>query len=129
MKDTCKVGDVRIHYYKVSDLDFPVFKDKTIHNVCSTYSLAREIEWTTRLFVLDMIDEDEEGIGTMLEIDHLAPALEGQEIKIEANLESVHGKELICSYTVSVDGRTIAKGKTGQKILKKDKLLRIFSFL
>jgi predicted thioesterase len=113
----------------VSDLDFPVFKDKTIHNVCSTYSLAREIEWTTRLFVLDMIDEDEEGIGTMLEIDHLAPALEGQEIKIEANLESVHGKELICSYTVSVDGRTIAKGKTGQKILKKDKLLRIFSFL
>lgn len=120
---------MRIHYYKVSGQDFPTFKDKIIHKVCSTYTLAREIEWTTRLFVIDMLEEDEEGIGTMLQIDHLAPALEGEEIKIEAYVESVKGKELICSYTVFVDDRIIAKGKTGQKILKKDKLSQIFSIL
>ena len=51
------------------------FSGKVVHPVCATFALARDIEWTTRQFVLQMRDDDEEGIGTMLTIDHRSPAL------------------------------------------------------
>ena len=129
MKNICQPGDSRSHSFKVSSADFPEFQGEVVHEVCSTYKLAKEIEWTTRLFVIDILDNDEEGIGTMLTIDHISPAFDGDMIMIEAKVESMKGKELICSYIVHVEGRVIAEGKTGQRILKKEKLARIFSNL
>ena len=76
-----------------------------------------------RLFaLLEMLDEDEEGIGTRLEINHLSPALEGEELIIEAMVSSLEQHEIICEIKVTVGKRVIAKGVTGQKILKKTKL-------
>ena len=98
-----------------------------VHRVCSTYDLAREIEWSSRLFVIDMLDQGEEGIGTMLNITHRSPALEGEVVVIEAIVDSLHKNELICSFTARTGDRVIAEGKTGQKILSKVKLGQIFS--
>lgn len=74
MINICKIGDRRQHSFKVSPEHFPVFQGRIVHEVCSTYVLAREIEWATRLFVLDMLESDEEGLGTMIRIDHISPA-------------------------------------------------------
>ncbi|MFN3841262.1 MAG: thioesterase family protein, partial [Cyclobacteriaceae bacterium] len=97
-----------------------------VHPVCSTFTLAREIEWTTRQFVLEMRDEDEEGVGTFLSIDHRGPAFVGDEVVIKAWIDSLNGNELICGYEASVGSRLIAIGKTGQKILSKKKLDILF---
>jgi len=74
------------------------------------------------LFVLDMKDADEEGVGTYLSLNHIAPAHVGETVEIEARFESLIKNELICNYTVRVGTRVVATGKTGQKILKKDHL-------
>ena len=111
----------------VSAADFAAFQGKVVHKVCSTYVLAREIEWSSRQFVLKMREDDEEGVGTMLTIEHKSPAFEGEEINIEATVESLVGNELICTYKVTVGDRLIAHGKTGQKVLKRSKLAQIFS--
>jgi predicted thioesterase len=129
MNNICQPGDKRIHSFRVNKDHFPSFEGNIVHEVCSTYVLAREIEWSTRLFVIDMLEESEEGVGTMLKIDHISPAFRDEEVKIEATVFSIKGNELICSFLAFVGDRVIAKGKTGQKIFKKDKLSQIFSDL
>jgi fluoroacetyl-CoA thioesterase len=106
----------------VSRKDFAGFHNHTVHEVCSTFALARDMEWTTRLFVLEMCEADEEGIGTYVEVRHHSPAFEGDEIVFTGKIEEVHGNELICSVTAFVGQRLIARGKTGQKIFKREKI-------
>jgi predicted thioesterase len=97
-----------------------------VHPVCSTFALARDIEWSTRLFVLDMREDDEEGIGTFLSVEHKSPAFVNEKLTIEATVEHITGHELICSYIARVGERIVATGKTGQKILKREKIARLF---
>jgi fluoroacetyl-CoA thioesterase len=115
------------HRYTVQPQDVAAFHGEVVHPVCSTFVLAREIEWTTRLFVLAMKEDDEEGIGTQVSIDHKSPAFVGEEIIFTAKIESLRYHELICSYKAMVHNRLIASGQTGQKILKKETLKRIFT--
>ena len=93
--------------------DVAAFHDQVVHPVCSTFSLAREAEWTTRQFVLDMRDDDEEGVGTFLNIEHKAPAFIGEEILFRGYLinrfidlvgESTPGKFLIVILTGAAFG-------------------------
>ncbi|MCU0357546.1 MAG: hypothetical protein MUE95_08200 [Cyclobacteriaceae bacterium] len=113
--------------YTVSPDDVAAFAGEVVHPVCATFTLAREIEWATRQYMLEWRDEDEEGIGTFLSIDHRSPAFVGEELLIESIVESVQRNELICSYIVRVNDRVVATGKTGQKVLKKDTINRILS--
>ena len=126
MKNLFKPGDKKQFKRVVEEKDVAAFDSGLVHPVCATFSLARDIEWTTRLFVLDMRDQDEEGIGTFLSVDHKGPAFVGEEITYSAWVDSIHGNELICFYEARVGERLIAVGKTGQKILKREKINRIF---
>ena len=129
MKILFQPEDSKIHHYEVQQTDFASFQSGTVHRVCSTFALGREMEWSSRLFVLEMMDEDEEGVGTFLEIRHQGPAFEGETLRITATLESLLDNELICAIEVKVAERIVAKGKTGQKVLKKDKINQIFTRL
>jgi predicted thioesterase len=124
---TIPLDSVREHRFIVKPGDVASFNDKIVHLVCATFALAREIEWTTRQFVFDMIDEDEEGVGTYLSIDHKSPAFVGEEITFTAKIAQMTNNELICSYEAKVKDRLIAAGKTGQKILKREKINAIFN--
>jgi len=126
MKDTVHIGDTMVYKHTVQQTDVAAFHGEVVHSVCATFALARDIEWTTRQFVLALCDDDEEGIGTFLSIDHQRPAFVGEQIVFTARMEQLQGHELICSYQAHVGERLIATGKTGQKILKREKIERIF---
>ncbi|MCS6973885.1 MAG: hypothetical protein NZM13_05320 [Cyclobacteriaceae bacterium] len=126
MKPNVKPGDVVEYRFTVQPDDVARFKGEVVHPVCSTFTLAREIEWTTRQFVLRLRDDDEEGVGTFLSIDHKGPAFVGEVVCIEARVESLIGNELICAYTATAGNRLVATGKTGQKVLKREKLKKLF---
>lgn len=126
MKNIFSPGDQKEYRRIVKADDVAAFQGETVHPVCATFVLARDIEWTTRQFVLEMREDDEEGVGTFLSIDHRGPAFVGEEIIFTARIEQLKDNELICSYVARVNGRLIAEGKTGQKILKKEKIDRIF---
>ena len=127
MKHIFKAGDIREYKTTVNREDVAIFQGEVVHYVCSTFALARDIEWTTRQFVLEMKEEDEEGIGTYLQIAHRAPAFVGEELTVKGTFESLTGHELSCSYKVFVGSRLIAEGKTGQKILKREKINILFN--
>lgn len=129
MKDIFKIGDQKIHEYVVIEEDSASFNNVQVHPVLSTFSLGREAEWVCRLFVLDMKEELEEGIGSFLDIKHISPALIGQTVKFIAEVESIKGTEIICSYEAFVGDRIVAKGRQGQHILATEKIQTIFKQL
>jgi predicted thioesterase len=127
MKNIYKPGDKKLFRKSITNSDVATFNNEVVHTVYATFSLARDAEWTTRLFVLDMKEDDEEGIGTFLSIEHKSPAFVGEEIIFTAWVDHVDGNELICFFEAKVNNRLIAIGKTGQKILSNKKLKAIFS--
>lgn len=127
LKKIFKSGDVKQTSYVVAEEDVASFRGNMVHPVCATFTLAREIEWSTRQFVLEMREEDEEGVGTFLAIEHKSPAFVDEEIIFTACYETLTGNELICSFEAKVGGRVVATGKTGQKILKRETINRIFT--
>src|SRR5688572_4911265 len=129
MKQLYKPGDTKEYRRTVTAADLASFHGTVVHPVCATFALARDIEWTTRQFVLDMREEDEEGIGTFIRVDHKGPAFEGEEIIYIGAIDKVEGAEIVCSVHARVGERTIALALTGQKILKREKLKLLFRTL
>lgn len=127
MKDVFKPGDIRKYKMVVAPSDVAAFHGKVVHEVCSTFTLSREAEWTTRQFVLEMKDDDEEGVGTFITVNHKSPAFVGEEIVFLGKVDSIIGHELICTFEARVGNRVIADGKTGQKIFNKEKLAQRFN--
>lgn len=127
MKNIFKPGDQKVFGRRVSADDLAIFQGELLHSVCSTFALARDFEWSSRLFFMEMKEADEEGVGTFLSVDHISPAFLDEEIVFTATVEETKGMELICTIEARVNERVIATGKTGQKMLKKEKLASIFT--
>jgi fluoroacetyl-CoA thioesterase len=127
MRNPFQAQDTKVYLKTVTDQDLARFEDGLVHPVCSTFSLGQAMEWASRLFVLEMKDEDEEGIGTMLHIDHVGPAFPGETLQVEALFKELTGNSLVCDITVRVGDRLVATGQTGQKILKKEKIHRLLT--
>ncbi len=122
MKQLFRYGDTKEFYKTVGKKDAASFNGVQVHPYYSTYALARDAEWTSRLFVLDMKEAEEEGIGTFVDIKHKSPAPIGSEVRFIATLKSVIHGEVICTITAKVGMRLIATIETGQKILTADEL-------
>lgn len=105
--------------------DLARFEGVLIHPVYSTYAMARDAEWAGRQFVLQMKEAGEEGIGTYVHLQHLAPAREGAPIRIVATLEEVNGHAVHVSFVIWSGNQKLAEGKTGQKILPKEKIQKL----
>ena len=50
------------------------------------------------MFVLEMKEEHEECIGTSASVEHVAPALVGQEVIFTAVVESINGNTIVTSF-------------------------------
>jgi fluoroacetyl-CoA thioesterase len=122
-----KPGDKKVYKKVVADADVAAFHGQVLHEVCSTFSLARDFEWSSRLFFIEMKEEDEEGVGTFLSIDHKSPAFVGEEITFTATVVKMERNELTCMIEARTGNRLIATGTTGQKMLKKEKLKQVFT--
>ncbi len=127
MLNPFKSGDTKIFSHIVKDEDTVNFPNEKLHAVYSTYAITREAEWVCRLFVLEMKDEDEEGIGTMVNVIHHSPVKVGDEVLFTGIIKSIDKNEIICQFEATCNNRIIASGETAQKILKREKLERIFN--
>ena len=129
MKDLFNKGDIKIYSKTVEQVDTATFDSGQVHPVYATFALGRDAEWVCRLFVIDMKEADEEGIGTFIHVNHHSPALIGNTVNFKATFERLEGNHVICNFEAKIGDRLVASGQTGQKILKKEKLERLFSSL
>ncbi len=127
VKAIFNIGDKRQYWHIVTEnKDTASFFGEEVHPVYATFAIARDAEWSSRLFVLEMKEAHEEGIGTFVEIKHIAPALVGEEVIFEAEIIELEKNKVNCSIVAKVADRIIATGKTGQKIIEKEKLKKYF---
>ena len=129
MKYVYKAGDRKEFTRVVRSADTATFGSGQVHPVYSTFALVRDAEWTCRLFVLEMKEEDEEGIGTFITVKHHAPALMEESVNFAVEVESIKRNEIICKYKAAIGKRLVATGRQGQKILKKAKIKKLFESL
>lgn len=134
MQNPFNPGDTKTFVHEVTPEDEANFTQAEdaegggqVHPVYSTFALARDAEWACRLFVLDMKEADEEGIGTSISVQHHSPALVGSQVHFIATLKSVQRNKVLCTYQAFVGDRLIAEGEQGQAILKKAKVEKLFS--
>lgn len=127
MKQIFERGNQKVFKKTVSHVDLAIFESGKVHDVYATFAIARDAEWSGRLFVLDMKEEDEEGIGTFIHVEHKSPAFLNAEIIYTAIFEEISDKgEIITSFEAYCESRLVAKGSQGQRILKKQKIDEIF---
>lgn len=114
--------DMTVHFFELGA--------GPLHPVYSTYWIAKHFEEVGRKLLLSFREEGEEGVGTFVEVQHLAPALPGMQVTHVATLESVEGRRLNCTMTATSElGDLIATGRTGQYVTLSEKLERNFEAL
>ncbi len=126
MKNPFEIGDTKAYIKQVKAEDVARFESGIVHEVYSTFALTRDAEWSGRLFVLEMKEPDEEGIGTYISAEHKSPAFVGEEVKFVATLIEVGNTEVVTSYTASVGDRLVAVGRQKQRILSQEKIEKVF---
>jgi len=122
MKALYRPGDQLQTSFEVAPSDWAIFHGETVHEVCSTYALAREAEWACRQFVLQMRDDHEEGLGNGLTIEHRSPALTGEVVVVVATLVNVTGSSVNCTWEARVEDRLVACGACGQTLWPREKI-------
>ncbi len=129
MFNVFKIGDQKTFSKTVSPQDIAQFESGIVHQVYGTFALGRDAEWSSRLFVLEMKEKHEEGIGTFLNIKHHSPALLNQIVDFTATIIKLEKNIIDCWVVAKVKDRLIAECQTGQKIIKKEKLETLFQSL
>lgn len=104
------------HTYVVTEADRPAFEGHVVHDVCSTYTLAREFEWAGRRVYLASRPADTEAIGTQVEVIHRASAPVGVHLRIQADPVSYDKGWLVCKAQAFWEEKLIAEGTTTQKV-------------
>lgn len=101
-----------------------------LHPVYATYWMAKHMEQAGRMIILEFLEPHEEGIGSKVSVNHLAPALPGMRVKLVAEHTRTEGNRICAAIKVwSELGDLVGEGQTEQVILPRDKLEAIFSRL
>ena len=123
MQNPFQKGDIKTFIKIVLPTEIAKFESGTVHDVYSTFSIAKDAEWSGRLFVLEMKEKDEEGIGTKISVEHKSSAFVGDEINFIATFEEITERgEIITSFQAFCGERLIAIGTQGQRILLKNEI-------
>lgn len=107
-------------------VDFEVEGDPKLgplHPVYATYWLAKHMELVSRKIILPYLEPGEEGIGYRVEVDHLAPALPGMRLDINAAFDRQEKNRVhVDCEAISELGDVIGRGSTVQVILPQERL-------
>lgn len=101
-----------------------------LHPVYATYWMAKHMELCSRKIILPYLEDDEEGIGFRVEVTHLASALPGMRVRVEAVFRETTKNRVHVDCTAHNElGDLIGEGATVQVILKRDRLEANFAAL
>lgn len=129
MRNPFQPGDTQTLHVRVTPDKLARFESGVVHPVYSTFALGQDAEWACRQFVLEMTEDDEEGVGSFLSIEHLAPAVQGQQVQITATLTEVANNRIRCRWEAHERDRLIARGEQEQRIITKSSFDRLLASL
>ena len=93
-----------------------------VHRVYSTWSMAHHMELAARMVLAPHLDEHEEGIGSHLTIDHLAPTPVGHTVRVVATALEVGPTTVVCDLNAYDGDRLVGRGRQVQRVLPRTTL-------
>ncbi len=101
-----------------------------LHPVYSTYWLAKHVELVSRKLILPFLEVGEAGIGFQVSVAHLASALPGMEVRLEARHERTEKNRVYAKVSAWNElGDIIGEATTTQVILDRARLEQGFERL
>ena len=89
-----------------------------LHPVYATYTMAKHFEEAGRALLIPHLEPGEDGVGSAVAVEHLAPAWVGDALTVTARCTEVRGNRLTCACTVvDSEGRELGRGTTEQVVL------------
>jgi fluoroacetyl-CoA thioesterase len=127
LKPGLKVGQTESIQITVSKEMFAQFEGEVVHPTYSTVSMIYHMEWASRKIILPFLTEEEEGMGGAVSAKHLAPAPEGTQLTIIAELIEYDRNIVITKVSVLKDTELIGIGEVKQVILPKIKITKMLN--
>lgn len=125
VKQGFEPGIVREITIRVTEEMCPSFDGVIVHRCYSTWSVVHHMEIAARKVLVGFLEEHEEGIGTHVQADHLAPCPVGREVRVRAELVEVTGDRhprVICDVQAFDGERLLATGRQIQVVMNKSQL-------
>jgi len=98
----------------------PAFDGVIVHRVYSTWSLAYHMELAARRVLAPHLEANEEGIGSHLSIDHLAPTPVGKTVRVVATCTELDSSKVVCDVVAYEGERVVGRGKQVQRVFPKE---------
>ena len=91
----------------------------------AVHGFGHQFEMAARKVLVEYLEEQEEGIGSHVSVDHLAPCGVGKTIRIRAELKEVirdRHLRVVCNMAAYDGDRLLARGKQVQVVMNKQQL-------
>ncbi|BAN27737.1 thioesterase family protein [Caballeronia insecticola] len=121
INDSLRVG---AHYSRTIEVDV----DRTISflgddlRIYATPKLIDDIERTCLDYLLDFVDDEENSVGTAVDIAHTGATLLGMTVRIEVSVASIEGRAVKFDVTVFDDIEQVCTGSHSRFVVNVDKL-------
>lgn len=122
MKPTLKPGNTAEVTAEVTEDMCPAFDGLVVHRVYSTWSMAHHMELAARKVLAPHLEDHEEGIGSYLSIDHVAPTPVGHAVRVVATAVEVGPTTVVCDVNAYDGDRLVGRGRQVQRVLPRAKL-------
>ena len=122
MKSGLKAGNTAEVRVKVTEDMCPAFDGVIVHRLYSTWSMAHHMELAARKVLAPHLEPHEEGIGSHVSVDHLAPTPLGRTVRVVARAVEVDPTTVVCELEAYDGDRLVGRGRHVQRVLPKDKL-------
>lgn len=120
MKDSMKVGLKESITIEVTEEMLAKFDGELVHPTYSTVALVYHMELVSRKLLLPHLDENEEGMGAVVSLKHLAPSGLGTQVEITATVTDVTERKVVTKITATNSLGPIGEGEVVQGILAKN---------
>ncbi len=122
MKPSLTVGTTAEVIAEVTEDMCPAFDGVIVHRVYSTWSMAYHMELAARKVLAPHLEDHEEGIGSSLSIEHVAPTPVGHTVRVTAQAIEVDDTTVVCDVTAYDGDRLVGRGRQVQRVLPKRRL-------
>jgi fluoroacetyl-CoA thioesterase len=116
MKSSLNIGDQATVTIEVTEAMCPAFDGVVVHRVCSTWDMAHHMEVAARRVLAPHLGDDEEGIGSHIDIDHVSPAPVGTAMLVRAEAVELDASTLVCTIEARQGDTVFATGRQIQRI-------------
>jgi fluoroacetyl-CoA thioesterase len=124
MKMPPKVGLTGEELHEVDASNRISFVDARMPSVLATPWLIAYLEYAARRAIEECLDENERSVGTLIEVEHLAPAPEGFTVVCRARVIHTEGPEVTFQIDAHDGTEVVARGIHKRRIIDVDRFAR-----